>query len=248
MTKQFESVWSREPRQPKSSGLGREQIVEAALTLLDAEGMAALSMRKLGARLGAGATSLYWYVANKDELLELVLDEFWGKVQVPEPEQTSWRGVATGFAYSLRDTMMNHSWAAELLGHLPSIGPNSLRLTDRLRRTFVGAGFQGNDVYLATGTLFSFVLGQVLPLIAWNNAYGDATIDPAAVLPVLEANGADFPDLIDDYRDTVTTDPTVARAVAFDFGLISVLDGLEARLRGGASAEPAVDNHSEIRG
>ncbi|MFE3442840.1 TetR/AcrR family transcriptional regulator [Nocardia sp. NPDC059180] len=237
MTKQFSSVWSREPRQPKTSGLRREQIVEAAVEILDTEGMAALSMRKLGARLDAGATSLYWYVANKDELLELVLDEFWGMVQVPEPDQKSWQEVATAFAYSLRDTMFNHPWVATLMGHLPSIGPQSLVLTDRLRRTFVGAGFHGNDVYLATGTLFSFVLGQVLPAIAWRNAYGDDDIDTSSVITVLESYGSDYPDLLGDYRNTVPADPDVARAVAFDFGLISVLDGLGVRLRGGPGAE-----------
>ncbi|NEW37500.1 TetR family transcriptional regulator [Nocardia cyriacigeorgica] len=245
MTKQFSTVWSREPRQPRSSGLRREQIVAAAVEILDAEGMSALSMRKLGARLDAGATSLYWYVANKDELLELVLDEFWGMVRVPEPDQMSWQEVATAFAYNLRDTMLNHPWVGGLMGYLPSIGPNSLRLSDRLRRTFVGAGFLGNDVYLATGTLFSFVLGQVLPAIAWKNTYGDGEIDTSSVMPVLEDLGADYPDLIDDYRNTVPADPATARAVAFDFGLISVLDGLEVRLRGGVSAgSPAEPDHS----
>ncbi|WP_280236872.1 TetR/AcrR family transcriptional regulator [Nocardia cyriacigeorgica] len=239
MTKQFSTVWSREPRQPRTSGLRREQIVAAAVEILDAEGMSALSMRKLGARLDAGATSLYWYVANKDELLELVLDEFWGMVQVPEPEQMSWREVATAFAYNLRDTMLTHPWAAGLMGNLPSIGPNSLGLSDRLRRTFVGAGFHGNDVYLATGTLFSFVLGQILPAIAWKNTYGDDDIDTSSVLPVLENLGADYPDLIADYRTTVPADPATARALAFDFGLISVLDGLDVRLRGEAGAESA---------
>src|SRR5690606_36446217 len=143
--KQFSSVWLREPRPARSPGRSREEIVRAAVELLDAEGLDGLSMRKLGARLDAGATSLYWYVANKDELLELVLDEFWGMVDVPEPEQNSWRAVATAFAYNLRDTMISHAWAANLIGHKPSIGPNSLRLTEKLRRTFVGAGFHGND-------------------------------------------------------------------------------------------------------
>ena len=85
MTKQFSSVWTRPPRPAKTSGLGRDQIVAAVVELLDAEGLDALSMRKLGAKLNAGATSLYWYVANKDELLELALDEVWGLVDTPEP-------------------------------------------------------------------------------------------------------------------------------------------------------------------
>ncbi|WP_280294488.1 TetR family transcriptional regulator, partial [Nocardia abscessus] len=60
------------PRGPPRRG------VAVGIKFTDAEGLEALSMRKLGAKLGAGATSLFWHVSNKDELLELVLDEFWG--------------------------------------------------------------------------------------------------------------------------------------------------------------------------
>ncbi|MGK8523410.1 TetR family transcriptional regulator [Nocardia asteroides] len=88
MTKQqFTSVWTKQPRRPRTSGLGREQIVAAAVEILDANGLDALSMRKLGAKLGAGATSLYWHVSNKEELLELVLDEFWGMVRTRNPSR-----------------------------------------------------------------------------------------------------------------------------------------------------------------
>ncbi|WP_330229397.1 TetR/AcrR family transcriptional regulator C-terminal domain-containing protein [Nocardia sp. NBC_00508] len=229
MTKQFASVWTREPRQPKTSGLRREQIITAAVEILDAEGLESLSMRKLGAKLGAGATSLYWHVANKEELLELVLDQFWGMVQIPEPERASWRELLTTFAYSLRATIRDHSWMASLVGQLPSIGPNSLQLSDRLRRAFVQAGFQGVDIYLASGTVISFVLGQVLPEIAWQKA--SAEIDTDGMMRVMDELAGDYPDMLADYRATVPTDPEVGRAMAFDFGLLCVLDGLAARLR-----------------
>src|SRR5690348_10986222 len=70
--KPITSVWTREKRPSKSPTLSRAQIVRAAMEILDTEGMDALSMRRLGSRLGAGATSIYWHVAHKDELLELV--------------------------------------------------------------------------------------------------------------------------------------------------------------------------------
>ncbi|WP_454196107.1 TetR/AcrR family transcriptional regulator [Nocardia sp. Marseille-Q1738] len=231
MTKQFSSVWTREPRQPKTSGLRREQIITAAVEILDAEGLESLSMRKLGAKLGAGATSLYWYVANKEELLELVLDQFWGMVQTPDPEQASWRELLTAFAYSLRATIRAHPWMASLVGQLPSIGPNSLQLSDRLRRAFVQAGFRGVDIYLAGGTVMGFVLGQVIPEIAWQKASGGAEMDTDGMLGVMEQLAADYPDMLADYRATAPRDQEVARAMAFDFGLLCVLDGLEARLR-----------------
>ncbi|WP_280476443.1 TetR/AcrR family transcriptional regulator C-terminal domain-containing protein [Nocardia asiatica] len=232
MTKQFDSVWTKQPRQPKSAGLHREQIIGAAVELLDAEGLESLSMRKLGAKLGAGATSLYWHVANKDELLELVLDQFWGLVRTPEPEQASWRELLTTFAYSFRASIREHPWMATLVGRLPSIGPNSLRLNDRLRRAFVQAGFQGIDIYLASGTVLCFVLGQVLPEIAWDSAYKGAEIDTDGMLRVMTELAGDYPEMLADYQAAVPTDPEVARAMAFDFGLLCVLDGLEARLRG----------------
>src|ERR687893_1971585 len=86
------SVWTR-PRRARGGqpALSREQIVRAAIEILDAEGAAGLSMRRLGTRLGSGATSLYWHVAHKDELLELAVDEVLGEVYVPEAGDTPWR-------------------------------------------------------------------------------------------------------------------------------------------------------------
>ncbi|WP_067893839.1 TetR/AcrR family transcriptional regulator [Nocardia vaccinii] len=230
MSKPFTSVWAREPRRPRSSGLGREQIVAAAVDMLDTEGLGALSMRKLGARLGAGATSLYWYVANKDELLELAMDEVWGMVEVPDPDRTPWREVATTTAYGLRVTLLAHPWMANLFGRMPSVGPHAFALSDRLRRAFVRAGFTGIDVYLANGTLMGFVLGQVIPEIGVRQATAGGTYDTDSMVAVLERTAADYPQMRADFRETVQIDPEAARAMAFDFALLCVLDGLEARL------------------
>ncbi|MEV5837019.1 TetR/AcrR family transcriptional regulator C-terminal domain-containing protein [Nocardia sp. NPDC052112] len=231
MTKQFSSVWTREPRQPKAAGLRREQIVATALEVLDAEGLGALSMRKLGAKLDAGATSLYWHVANKDELLELTLDEIWGLVHIPDPDRTSWREVATTFAYNFRRTMLDHPWVATLIGSMPSVGPKAFELSDRLRRTFISAGFSGIDVYLASGTVMSYVLGQVIPEIAAEKVFGDKGLDAKMVLDAMDTLAADYPEMLADYRETLPTEPRTARAMAFDFGLLCMLDGLESRLR-----------------
>ncbi|MGW0247586.1 TetR/AcrR family transcriptional regulator [Nocardia goodfellowii] len=231
MSKQFSSVFTREPRPAKAAGLGRDQIVRAAVDLLDAEGTRALSMRKLGAKLGAGATSLYWYVANKDQLLELVLDEFWGMVETPEPEELSWRELLTTFGYNLRAALYAHPWSTEVIGAVPSLGPNAFRLNDRLRRAFVQAGFSGVDIYMASGTVMCFVLGQVIPDVAFTRAYGGETMDPAGILARMDELAAEYPEMLADYRSHVDMDATAARAMAFDFGLLCVLDGLEARLR-----------------
>ncbi len=232
VTKQFSSVWTREPRQPKAAGLRRDQIVAAALEVLDAEGLGALSMRKLGAKLDAGATSLYWHVANKDELLELVLDEIWGLAHIPDPDHTPWREVATTFAYNLRRTLLDHPWVATLIGSLPCVGPKAFELGDRLRRTFIGAGFSGVDVYLASGTVMSYILGQVIPEITSAKAFGDKGVDAEMMRDAMDTLAADYPEMLADYRKTIPADPATGRALAFDFGLLCILDGLESRLRG----------------
>ncbi|MEV2224376.1 TetR/AcrR family transcriptional regulator C-terminal domain-containing protein [Nocardia vinacea] len=232
MTKQqFSSVWTREPRQPKAAGLRRDQIVAAAIEVLDAEGLGALSMRKLGAKLDAGATSLYWHVANKDELLELVLDEIWGLVLIPDPDQASWREVVTTYAYNFRLTMLDHTWVTTLIGSLPSVGPKAFELSDRLRRSFIGAGFTGIDIYLASGTVTSYVLGQVIPEITAAKAFGDKGFDKEMVLDVMDELASDYPEMLADYRKMQPADYQTARAMAFDFGLLCVMDGLESRLR-----------------
>jgi AcrR family transcriptional regulator len=69
----------------RKTGSGCEQIVRAAIEVLDAEGPTGLSMSRLGTKLGSGATSLYWHVVNKDELLSLAVDEMLSEVYVPVP-------------------------------------------------------------------------------------------------------------------------------------------------------------------
>lgn len=238
MTKQFDSVWLREPRQPKASGLRLDHIIGAAVELLDAEGLEALSMRKIGAKLDAGATSLYWYVANKDELLEWVLDEFWGMVEVPESEEAPWREVLTTYAYNFRDALRAHPWGATLIGQLPSMGPNALRLTDLLRRAHVRAGFRGVDIYFASGTVMSYVLGVVTPEIAWAKTYGSVDINRNDIVEMMEQVTGGYPEMMADYRKTTPANPEAARAMAFDFGLLCLLDGLEHRLPGGSGERP----------
>ncbi|WP_051162386.1 TetR/AcrR family transcriptional regulator C-terminal domain-containing protein [Nocardia brevicatena] len=236
MAKQFTSVWTREPRQPRPSGLSRDQIVAAALEILGTEGLEALSMRKLGAKLGAGATSLYWHVANKSELLELALDEIWGVVDDADLDgAATLRELLTTFAYNLRSALLAHPWVASLIGQIPSIGPKAFQLSERLRHAFLDAGFQGMDVYLASGTVTNFVLGHTLPVIAMKNAYGDELV-VGGIEQTLDKIAAAYPEMLADYRAAIPTDPQVISAMGFDFGLLCVLDGLETRLRAPSGA------------
>jgi AcrR family transcriptional regulator len=230
----MDSVWTRKPRPQKAPGLDRAQIVREAMALLDAEGLNALTMRRLGARLNAGATSLYWYVSTKDDLLELVLDEVYGEFLAYVTPDDGWRKVALGVAYAMRASLIRHTWAIPMIGSRPAIGPQAIRLTTRMNTTFDRAGFQGTDVEFAAATLLSYVLGALAPEAAWKAMTDRAGGDPKTVYetirPMVAEAAADHPELLARYDEFNREDPTVLRAVAFDFGLSCVLDGLTARL------------------
>ncbi|WP_371780142.1 TetR/AcrR family transcriptional regulator [Streptosporangium subroseum] len=239
MKQPFSSVWTREPRTSKSPTLSRTQIVRAAVELLDAEGLNALSMRRLGAKLGSGATSIYWHVANKDELLELVLDEFYGEFKLLEThETTEWRHAATLFAYGMRDALFRHPWAMPLVGTMPAVGPNAMQLMSRLNGTFARAGFQDFERDYAASTLLSYVAGITVPEISLLNALAGSGMTVAewheTTRPTVEKAAADYPELRARYA---AIDINASIALGFEFGLSCILDGLEARLN--RRAQPA---------
>jgi AcrR family transcriptional regulator len=118
---------SRKRREP----ISRDAIVAAAIQLLDREGLSALSMRRLGEELGAGAASLYWHVGSKDGLLDLVLDQLIGEVEVPEPDPARWQEQLKEAAKSQRRVSLRHPYLVRVsIGRIP-MGPNALRITER---------------------------------------------------------------------------------------------------------------------
>lgn len=229
------SVWTRERRTAKSPTLSRAQIVRAAVEILDAEGMDALSMRRLGTKLGSGATSIYWHVASKDELLELVLDEVFGEVPLPDPDVIGWRDAVSAFAYGLRGALFAHPWSTVLIGAMPTLGPNAMRLSAGLLKTFKLAGFQGRALDQASSTLMSYVTGVTTPEIAWQSIITASGMSPQEIatdmMRMLQQAAGDYPELVTSYAEHEKLDDGVASALNFEFGLSCFLDGLEARLR-----------------
>src|SRR3954471_22237202 len=111
--------------------LTRDAIVDAALTLLDREGLGGLSMRKLADELGVGAASLYWHVGDKEELLGLLLDRIVGESQVPEPDPEHWQEQVKELGRAMRRLMHSRRDAAQLsMGRVPT-GPNSLPVLEK---------------------------------------------------------------------------------------------------------------------
>ena len=119
---------SRRRREP----ISRDAIVAAAIGLLDREGLAALSMRRLAEELGTGAASLYWHVGSKDGLLDLVLDEVIGEGKVPDPDPGRWQEQLKQIARDQRAASHRHPWVVRVsVGRIP-MGPNALRYSERI--------------------------------------------------------------------------------------------------------------------
>jgi TetR/AcrR family transcriptional regulator, tetracycline repressor protein len=127
--------WQRAPDRPsrrRRDPISRDAIVTAAIGLLDREGLAALSMRKLAEELGTGAATLYWHVGSKDGLLDLVMDEIIGEGKVPDPDPPRWQEQLKQIARDQRAAILRHPWIVRVsIGRIP-MGPNALRYSERI--------------------------------------------------------------------------------------------------------------------
>ncbi|MGW1347191.1 TetR/AcrR family transcriptional regulator C-terminal domain-containing protein [Kribbella sp. NPDC002412] len=231
-----DSIWTRtRAAAPARETLTREQIVQAAMEILDTEGLAGLSMRKLAARLGSGATSLYWHVPTKDDLVDLLIDETYGEVDVPEPELAGWRSGAMLFAHSLRAMILRHPWLPEVVYTRPSIGPNATSLGSRGLILFGAGGFAERDVDFAMGSVMSFVFGTANAEVAVKTSIknsGQTTEEWVQdVLEQARVATADDPMMQESLRRRSNRDLATMHNEAFVFGLDCLLDGLEGRLK-----------------
>src|SRR5262249_6534159 len=119
-------IWVRPEPGTRRPRFTREEIAQAALRIADAEGIDAVSMRRVAAELGAGTMSLYYYVQSKDELLDLMQDEMLGEVLVPDGELPGeWRAALTAIAMRSFAAFARHPWAIEAPPSAP--GPNVMR-------------------------------------------------------------------------------------------------------------------------
>ncbi|MFB4297986.1 TetR/AcrR family transcriptional regulator [Actinomadura sp. NTSP31] len=225
------SVWLR-PGRPRRGRpqLSREEIVGAAVRLLDAEGPDGFSMRRLAASISAGATSMYFYVANKDELLELAVDEILGEVEVPDVEAVGWREAAAGLARAFRTVLLRHSWVIALFGTHPAIGPNAMRVSDRTIALLTAAGLSGAEVAWASSLLTSHAIGYATSDAALDRATRAAGKSAADLMeqlrPFVERVADDYPNYAGWWRQNKTID--IDPDEGFEFGLERLLDGLQA--------------------
>ncbi|MFC5219217.1 TetR/AcrR family transcriptional regulator [Streptomyces coerulescens] len=235
------SVWARPQREADQPTLSRAMIVREAIVMLDAEGVEALSMRKLATRLNAGAASLYRHVATKDELMELAVDEVAAEIHVPPAQSADWRAAAAEAAGAFRATALRHPWLSSVLGQagLAYLGPNLMAFSERLAALFTTAGFTKPSGPI--DTLLSYVIGMSTTEAAWLTTVarsGETEADfIARLMPAAQQAAAAHEHLAEGYAEavTATTDPVALRDEKFAYGLEVVLDGLALRLETPAS-------------
>jgi AcrR family transcriptional regulator len=228
-------VWERPepPPRPAPGPLSRERIVHAAIALADRDGLAAVSLRKIGAALDAGPMRLYGYVATKEELLELMVDAVYG--EIAGAVTGDWRQALSTVAHRQRRAAAAHPWFADLLGGRHHFGPNALaHLEAALGALRDAPGFEDIDAVMqAVQTVNAYVIGAIRNEAAEQRAERDSGLDKSAwqrvAGPYMErmiATGR-FPTLAKVMREATFPPPDVV----FDAGLACVLDGIAARLK-----------------
>ncbi len=229
------SVWLKpeRPDRGSTSPLGRGQIVRAAIALIDEEGVDALSMRKLAARMGVGVMSLYWHVERKDDLLELIGDEIFGEMSLPDAPSGDWRADLSLVAYETRKIFSHHPWLLQTIGTLPHFGPNFLRHAEFSFGSLTQAGVDPAMMAAVVGTVDSYVFGSLLSRIAEARSDTSHAAPPEQVFAQFQAtlSRGQYPALrgmMVHFERWVDDDETADRN--FRFGLDCLLDGIEARL------------------
>ena len=231
-------IWARpEPgaRRPRHT---REQIAAVALEIADREGIEAVSMRRVAMELGAGTMTLYHYVRNKDELIDLMDDAIMGQVLVPEGELPSnWREALAELAKRSRDALVRHPWALEGLRGARG-GPNGMRHFEQTLAAVAALDIELADKLELVCAVDDYVFGYVLRAdLEATQAPGDDEFDEL-VLPFYEAQleTGDYPNISKlfaglDAASGFDLVVGVFRAEGrFERGLERLLDGLEASL------------------
>ena len=165
------SVWFRDPpKRRKAPALNRDRIVAAAVEQLDRAGTDGMSLRNLASELDVHATSLYWHVATKDDLLDLALDEVFAEVELPGDHQArEWKSVISTYMHQLRVVLLRHPWAAALAGTRPLAGPNALARSEVVYAALERSGFEGAELSAAASAVSNLVIAGASTQTAWAN-------------------------------------------------------------------------------
>ncbi|MEU8242601.1 TetR/AcrR family transcriptional regulator C-terminal domain-containing protein [Actinoplanes missouriensis] len=158
------TVWDRPTPPHPPVPLDRERIVTAAIALADEGGLETVSVRKVAARLNAGPMRLYGYIATKQELFDLMVDEVHAEI-LPSELPGDWREALRSLAHRTRQAALRHEWLADLLGGRPTLGPNGLAVTEATLASLDGLA-DIDTVMRAVETVSAYFIGAIRREIA----------------------------------------------------------------------------------
>lgn len=216
----------RRDREPRRS-LTRDQVVDAAVRLLDAEGYQALSMRRVAQELGVGTMSIYWHVADRDELLDLVVDRV-VSTQLLDEVPADWRTALSMIAHGALRMYEENPWILDA-GPRPTLGEVILEHVEQSIAATSGMGLPFSERMAAVAVLDDYVLGYVLNRHVRGGPDGPPPLSPTARARV---DSGDFPF----YAEAVSSpgaQEEYEAAQGFEAGLTIVLDGIAAAVASG---------------
>ncbi len=212
------------------AALSRERALAAAIALADAEGLASLTMRRLARELGIEAMSLYHHVANKEDILDGMVELVFAEIELPATD-VGWKDAMLRRGHSVRAVLTRHPWAISIMQSRRSPGPSTLGHLDAVLGACRAAGFSiemtAHAVSAIDSYIYGFVLQEVnLPFDDTDAGQMEELVD--AILPSLSPDA--YPHM-HELTTEVVLKPGYSYGKEFDFGIALILDGLEA-LRG----------------
>jgi AcrR family transcriptional regulator len=207
--------------------LTRDRVLAAAVELADAEGIEALSMRRLARVLGVEAMSLYHHTKNKDDILAGMLERVLAEIE-PASDELGWKAAVRGTAIAEYQALRRHAWAPDLLLSNTQLTTTRLRRMDALLASLRAAGFADELIDNAYHAIDIYVTGFAL----WQSRFRAVLTRPLEDLAaefLRDVPLADYPDLAAHVGWHLG--PTAGAVSTFEFGLDLILEGLE-RARG----------------
>lgn len=210
-------------RAPRRAPLSRERVLGAAIRLADAGGLESLSMRKLGLELEVEAMAIYYHFANKERVLDGMVDLVFAEIELPVAG-ADWKAAMRRRAISVRDAMTRHPWAIGMMESRRNPGPANLRHHDAVIGSLLAGGFDMTMAAHAYALLDGYIYGFALTHV--NLPFG--TADEAAAVAesmVQPFEPGAYPNLVAMIEHAMQ--PGYDYANEFGYGLELILDGLE---------------------
>ena len=210
------------PGGKRKAALSKERVLKTAIKFADKHGIESLSMRKLGQLLGVEAMSLYNHVANKDAILDGIVDTVVAEIDVPTVGG-DWRTAMRHRAISAHEVLVRHPWATQLIVSRANVGPSMLRYVDATIGCLVEAGFTYPTADHAWNAIDSYVYGFTLQKLNFPFKPKEYAKVAKAFLPMIPAN--QYPYLNGMSQQVIAGDHDGLHDL--QFGLELILNGLE---------------------